>query len=114
MKAEEESHFCTNNPSSVVELHQQNPKNIDDDDDDDAAGILDSLLHSPFPPPARGWLLFFKTLYFLSGLSAATWGRYGVIYCDKVKHLISPQIGWCSGIMPLVGFVAMPEENIVS
>lgn len=85
-------------------LYQQNQN----DDVDDDSSDRDSQSVNPFPPPDPRRMLFFKSLYFLNGLSAATWGRFGIIYYNQIKHMTATQIGWCSGIMPLVGFVAMP------
>ena len=36
------------------------------------------------PPPLAG-LVFFQSIYFLSGLSASTWGRFAVIYYNQIK-----------------------------
>jgi MFS family permease len=58
--------------------------------------------------PSFSGLLFFKSLYFLNGLSASTWGRFGVIYYNSVKHLSPEQIGILQGAIPLFGLVTMP------
>jgi PPP family 3-phenylpropionic acid transporter len=68
----------------------------------------------PPPPPCPSRLLFFKTLYFLSGLSGATWGRFGVIFYNKIEHLSDEQIGILQGVMPLVGFLTMPFWGYVA
>ena len=59
------------------------------------------------PPPLLK-LLFFKVLYFFQGLSASSWGRFGIIYYNKVKHLTPAQIGVLTGAMPLLSFVTQP------
>jgi MFS family permease len=100
MEGETDSHSRNNS-------HYQQTQN--DGIDDDSGDYTDSLLlSSQFQSPDPRRLLFFKSLYFLSGLSGATWGRFGIIYYNQIKHMTATQIGWCSGIMPLVGFVAMP------
>jgi len=58
--------------------------------------------------PSASRLLFFRCIYFLSGLSGATWGRFAVIYYDEVKHLSSEQIGVLQGMLRLMGFVTLP------
>jgi MFS transporter, PPP family, 3-phenylpropionic acid transporter len=69
----------------------------DHHDDDDQEGI----------PTARG-LFLFRFLYFLNGLSASTWGRFGVVFYNQVGHLSPQQIGLLQGFTPLVAFIAMP------
>lgn len=64
--------------------------------------------------PSFSGLLFFKSLYFLNGLSASTWGRFGVIYYNRVKHLSPEQIGVLQGAMPLLGMVTMPFWGYVA
>ena len=59
------------------------------------------------PPPLAG-LVFFQSIYFLSGLSASTWGRFAVIYYNQVKHLSAEQIGILQGLLRLAGFVSVP------
>ena len=34
-----------------------------------------------------------KVMYFLSGLTGSTWGRFAAIYFNKEKHLSPSQIG---------------------
>ena len=53
-------------------------------------------------------LIFFRIVYFLDGLTSTTWGRFGIIYYNQVKHLSPAQIGVLSGIMPLISFVFQP------
>ena len=60
------------------------------------------------PPPSLSGLILFKTLYFLSGLSSSTWGRFGIIYYNNIQHLSPSQIGVLQGVTPLLGFVVQP------
>lgn len=51
--------------------------------------------------------IMLKSLYFLSGLSASTWGRYSVIYYNL--HGLTPQhIGLLQGLMPIVKSISQP------
>ena len=60
------------------------------------------------PPPDFSGLLFYRSIYFLNGLSASTWGRFGVIYYNRVKHLNPAHIGMLQGITPILSFVSQP------
>jgi PPP family 3-phenylpropionic acid transporter len=61
------------------------------------------------------WGLFlFRFLFFLGGLSASTWGRFGVVYYNEVAHLSPQQIGILQGLTPLLSFVAMPCWGVVA
>ena len=42
------------------------------------------------------------------GLSASTWGCFGIVYYGQVKHLSSEEIGVLQGLLRLVGFVTLP------
>ncbi|CAJ1948299.1 unnamed protein product [Cylindrotheca closterium] len=64
--------------------------------------------------PSASRLLFFRSIYFLSGLSSATWGRFAVIYYNQVKHLSSEQIGVLQGLLRLMGFVTLPLWGYVA
>jgi oligosaccharide:H+ symporter len=66
------------------------------------------------PYPCFWGLLFFRILYFFNGLSASTWGRFGVIYYNTVKHLSQEQIGILLGINPLIGFVVRPVWGVIA
>ena len=79
-------------------------ENNNNDNDDDSPSV---------PPSFRG-LLLFKALYFWSGLSSATWGRFGIIYYNTVRHLTPNQIGVLQGVTPLVAFVSQPLWGWVS
>eukprot|EP00980_Cylindrotheca_fusiformis_P030945 scaffold25665_cov113-Cylindrotheca_fusiformis.AAC.5 len=76
------------------------------DDEESSLADVDILC------PSR--LLFYRSIYFLSGLSGATWGRFGVIYYNQVKHLSSEQIGVLQGLLRLMGFVTLPLWGYVS
>ena len=57
------------------------------------------------------WL--YRALYFLNGLSASTWGRFGVVF----YHLagLSPlQIGILQGMGPLLSFFAIPLWGLLA
>jgi len=75
---------------------------INTDEDDDST-----------VPTALG-LLFYKSLFFLSGLSASTWGRFGVIFYNRVANLNPFQIGILQGVMPLVSLVTTPCWGIMA
>jgi len=53
----------------------------------------------------RKEICFMKFLYFLSGLTSSTWGRFGAIYYMQ-KGLTAQQIGLIEGLMPSVKSVA--------
>lgn len=53
----------------------------------------------------RKEICFMKFLYFLSGLTSSTWGRFGAIYYME-KGLTAQQIGLIEGIMPSVKAVS--------
>jgi len=53
----------------------------------------------------RKEICFMKFLYFLSGLTSSTWGRFGAIYYME-KGLTAQQIGLIEGVMPSVKSVA--------
>ena len=67
----------------------------------------DDSLTMSLQQPRKG-LLFFRSLFFLSGLSASTWGRFGVIYYNQVKHLKPQQIGVLQAVLHSVGFLSVP------
>lgn len=87
---------------------------------DDANGMREPLMprseqhEGQHPPLSSSRLLLFKTLYFLGGLSGATWGRYGIVYYNRVKHLSPEKIGFLQGMMPLLSFVTQPLWGWVS
>lgn len=58
------------------------------------------------PPPSFRGLLFYRSIYFLSGLSSSAWGRFGIIYYNRVRHLNPGQIGVLQGISPVLGFAS--------
>ena len=59
------------------------------------------------PLPWKGlWLL--RSLYFLDGLGGSAWGRFGIIFYNRVKHVSSQNIGLLQGIRPIIGFLAQP------
>jgi MFS transporter, PPP family, 3-phenylpropionic acid transporter len=69
---------------------------------------VDEIVFAREPTPSARGLLFYRSIYFLSGLSASAWGRFGIIYYNEVKHLNPAQIGVLSGVNPIVGFVIQP------
>lgn len=64
-------------------------------------------------PPVRT-LNLLRVIYFFNGLSASTWGRFGIIYYNQVKHLTPPQIGLLSGAIPIISFVTQPLWGAVA
>ena len=50
------------------------------------------------PDPRHVFLL--RVLYFLGGLSGATWGRFSTIYFNQSLHLSPTQIGAIEAVMP--------------
>ena len=62
---------------------------------------------SPSQPPQKG-LILFRSLFVLSGLSTASWGRFGVIYYNQVKHLKPQQIGILQAVVHSAGFLSVP------
>ena len=72
----------------------------DPDNDDDA--------------PTFSGLLYYRALFFLSGLSASTWGRFGIIFYNTVAGLSPVQIGVLQGVVPILSTVAMPFWGAVA
>jgi MFS transporter, PPP family, 3-phenylpropionic acid transporter len=68
----------------------------------------DEIVSAREPAPSSRGLLFYRSIYFLSGLSSSAWGRFGIIYYNRVKHLNPGQIGVLSGVAPVLGFVTQP------
>lgn len=60
------------------------------DIDDDHEMLMEESGNLGFDIPQARLLKLMKVLYFLSGISAATWGRFGAIYYNE--HGISM---WC-------------------
>jgi MFS family permease len=89
----------------------------DDDADDEAMSneLTEPLLEQAEDGlPCASRLLLFRSIYFLSGLSGSTWGRFGVIYYNQVKHLSTEQIGILQGLLRLMGFVTSPLWGYVA
>lgn len=59
-------------------------------------------------------LIFFKVVYFFNGLSSSTWGRFGVIYYNQVKHMSPMQIGTLCSAVPIISFVTQPFWGVVA
>lgn len=79
----------------------------DDDHEEEEAMTTTAALR-------RQTVLFFKVLYFLNGLSASTWGRFGVIFYNQVCGLRATQIGWLQAVAPLVSTLCMPLWGVVA
>ena len=60
------------------------------------------------PPPSLRGLLFYRSIYFLGGLSSAAWGRFGIIYYNRIQHLNASQIGLLQGVAPILSFISQP------
>jgi hypothetical protein len=91
--------------------------NVAADDDDEAMSneLTEPLLEQTEDGlPCASRLLLFRPIYFLSGLSGSTWGRFGVIYYNQVKHLSTEQIGILQGLLRLMGFVTSPLWGYVA
>jgi MFS family permease len=54
-----------------------------------------------------------QALFFLGGISASTWGRFGLVYYTQ-KGLSSTQIGQIEGALPLVKLVGQPFWGLVA
>ena len=59
-------------------------------------------------------LLFYRCIYFLNGLSGATWGRFAVVFYNEIKQMSPQQIGFLQGVTPLLSFVTMPIWGYLS
>ncbi|CAB9524894.1 Major facilitator superfamily domain-containing protein 6 [Seminavis robusta] len=69
----------------------------------------------PAPPlPSFQGLLFYRLLYFLDGLSASAWGRFGIIYYNRIKHLSAGQIGVLQGVAPVLRLVSQPVWGYIA
>ncbi|CAB9528455.1 Major facilitator superfamily domain containing [Seminavis robusta] len=66
------------------------------------------------PPPSFRGLLFYRILYFLSGLSSSSWGRFGIIYYNRIKHLSAGQIGVLQGVAPVLRLVFQPVWGYIA
>lgn len=82
-----------------------------------AAQLSEPLLPRPSEPederddeslPPFLKITFYRAIYFLSGLSGSTWGRFGIVYYNEVKHMSPEQIGVLQGVMPLIALVSQP------
>ena len=67
---------------------------------------------NPHPDPKRLNLL--KCIYFLGGLSGATWGRFSTIYFNKILHLTVQQIGFIEMVMPVVRLLTTPLWGVLA
>jgi MFS-type transporter involved in bile tolerance (Atg22 family) len=66
----------------------------------------------PHPDPKRLNLL--KCIYFLGGLSGATWGRFSTIYFNQILHLTVQQIGFIEMVMPVVRLLTTPLWGVLA
>ena len=64
------------------------------------------------PDPWRIFLL--RVLYFLGGLSGATWGRFSTIYFNQSLSLSPTQIGAIEAFMPGVRFFCQPMWGYIA
>ena len=64
-------------------------------------------------PPDAARIRILKALFFLSGVSASTWARFGVIYYTQ-KGLTPTQIGQLEGSLPLVMLISQPLWGYVA
>lgn len=64
-------------------------------------------------PPDAGRVLILKALFFLGGISASTWGRFGLVYYTQ-KGLSPTQIGQLEGSLPLVKLFGQPLWGYVA
>ena len=96
---------------STYDDSSHNNDGNEEEDDDDERTETEEEEESTL---CQSKLFLFKVLYFLNGLSGATWGRFGIIYYNEVQHLNEEQIGILQGVMPLVGFVSMPLWGYVA
>ena len=55
-----------------------------------------------------------KVMYFLSGLTGSTWGRFAAIYFNKEKHLSPTQIGKIEFVMPMVKTIFQPIHGYIA
>ena len=64
------------------------------------------------PDPRRIFLL--RCLYFLGGLTGATWGRFSTIYFNKVLHFSPSQIGLIEAVMPATRLFFTPLWGVIA
>ena len=80
---------------------------------DDAERSRDEELNQPLLSsqddrlPVSGMLLY-CSLNFFHGISGVTWGRFGIIYYNEIRHLSDEQIGFLQGVIPLISLVSQP------
>jgi len=70
--------------------------------------LEEPLLPSSENEDANTSLNLFRVLYFLNGLSASTWGRFGIIFYNQVLHLSPLRIGIIQAVFPALGMLSMP------
>lgn len=80
-------------------------------DSADGAGL--SGEHKPMPPDLASHVVLLKVLYFLQGMSAASWGRFGTIYYLS-RGLTRFEIGIIEGLIPSITMFASPIWGIVA
>jgi len=66
-----------------------------------------------FPEPGARELLTLRVLYFLVGISGATWGRFSTVYYNE-KSLNAQQIGVIEGCMPIMAGAIQPLWGYVA
>lgn len=59
-------------------------------------------------------LILLKSVYFLGGLSGATWGRFSTIYFNQILKLSPAQIGIIEAIIPAVRFIFTPIWGVIA
>ena len=72
----------------------------------------DSIPTRAGPDPRRIFLL--RCLYFLGGLTGATWGRFSTIYFNKVLHFSPAQIGFIEAAMPATRLISTPIWGVIA
>jgi MFS transporter, PPP family, 3-phenylpropionic acid transporter len=58
--------------------------------------------------PPFGGMLLYCSLYFFHGISGVTWGRFGIVYYNEIRHLSDEQIGILQGVIPLIALLSQP------
>eukprot|EP00586_Coscinodiscus_wailesii_P020939 CAMPEP_0172493484 /NCGR_PEP_ID=MMETSP1066-20121228/24947_1 /TAXON_ID=671091 /ORGANISM="Coscinodiscus wailesii, Strain CCMP2513" /LENGTH=492 /DNA_ID=CAMNT_0013263685 /DNA_START=198 /DNA_END=1676 /DNA_ORIENTATION=- len=105
---------CNGGNEPVDELPLSSPH--DDDDNVDYGFRTNAVVPvavSHWDGLPRETSILIKSLYFLEGLGASTWGRFAAIYFNL--HGLSPgQIGLLGGLMPAVRTLAQPVWGVIA
>ena len=64
--------------------------------------------------PDKKHINLLRSLYFLGGISGATWGRFSTIFFNQILHLTPSQIGLIEATMPATRLIFTPIWGIIA